>query len=303
MSDIFKIESITDFHKAMGYPKPAHPLISLVDLSEAELMSTSHHKVATSLYTISMKTKFAATPVLYGQRYFDFQEGVLLGMSPGQVFTIDGNIKKGDMEGWALYFHPDLIQGYPLQSSISKFGFFDYVTHEALHLSEKEKETLNQIVFKIQEESEQNMDDYSNDLLVSNIELLLNYIKRFYGRQFKTRKAVNSDLLSKFEGLLKEYVDSPELQEKGLPSVSYFSDELHLSSSYFSDLLKKETGLSAQDHLHNALIKKAKNKLLNSEESISQIAFELGFEHPPYFSRLFKKKTGLTPKEFRLNLN
>ncbi len=303
MSAIFNIKSITQLHEVMGYPKPAHPLISLVDLSQAEVKTGYANKVSCGMYTISLKTKYTSAPVLYGQRHFDFEEGVLLGMAPGQVFTIEENIEKGDMQGWALYIHPDLVQGYSLGDSISSFGFFDYATHEALHLSDREKSTLNEIAFKIQEESELNIDDYSNDLLVSNLELLLNYIRRYYGRQFKTRKSINSDLLSNFEGLLKDYMNSEELQEYGLPSVGYFSDKLNLSPSYFSDLLKKETGMSAQDHLHNALIKRAKSLLLGSDASISQIAFELGFEHPPYFSRLFKKKTGQTPVEFRTQLN
>lgn len=303
MSDILHIQSISELHEIMGYPKPAHPLVSLVDLSQTRLTSSAHKKVACSLYTISLKTKSLSSPIIYGQKYFDFREGVLLGMSPGQVFSVEENIQKGDLEGWALNFHPDLIQGYPLQSAISKVGFFDYSTNEALHLSEKEKDTLNGIATKVQEESEQNIDDHSNDLMVSNIELLINYIKRYYGRQFKTRKSVNSDLLSGFEALLKAYFYSDELQEAGLPSVSYFSEKLHLSSGYFSDLLKKETGLSAQDHLHKALIDRAKELLLNSSISVSEIAYQLGFEHPPYFSRLFKKKTGETPLEYRNHLN
>lgn len=303
MSEIHHIQSITQFHREMGYPKPAHPLISLVDLSKAELQSACNKKLACSLYSISMKTKYASSAVLYGQQYFDFQEGVLVGMAPGQVFSIEENIEKGDMQGWALSFHPDLIQGYSLQNSITNFGFFDYSTHEALHLSDKEISTLSEISQKIQDESEQNIDDYSHDLLVSSLELMLNYIKRFYGRQFKTRKSANSDLLSKFEQLTNAYIHSDEIRLSGLPSVSYFSDKLHLSTSYFSDLLKKETGLSALDHIHNALIKKAKSLLLSSDSSISQIAYELGFEHPPYFSRLFKKKTGKSPVEFRTHLN
>lgn len=302
MPDILNIQSITQFHQIMGYPKPVHPLISLVDLSKATLKTAAHDRVSCSLYTISMKTKYTSSPILYGQKYFDFQEGVLLGMAPGQVFSTEENIEKGDMEGWALCVHPDLIQGYSLQNVISKFGFFDYSTAEALHLSEKEKETLNDIASKIREESEQNIDDYSNDVLVSNLELLLNYIRRFYSRQFKTRKSANSDLLSSFERLLKDYVNSEELKAYGLPSVGYFSDKLNLSSSYFGDLIKKETGMSAQDHLHTELISRAKKLLLNSSSSISQIAYELGFEHAPYFSRLFKKKTGVTPGEFRTSI-
>lgn len=303
MSEIINIESISQFHKVMGYPKPTHPLISLVDLSKAELETTTQKKVSCSLYAISLKTKYTSKPVQYGKNYFDFEEGVLIGMSPGQTFFINKTIAKGDMEGWALYFHPDLILKYPLHDAISKFGFFDYATNEALHLSDKEKENLNSIAFKIQEECNQNIDDYSHDLIVSSLELLLNYIRRYYNRQFKTRKVVNSDMLTQFEKILREYVNSPLLQEIGLPSVSYFSDRLNLSASYFSDLIKKETGKSAQEHLHLELINKSKNLLLNSNQSISQIAYELGFEHPPYFTRLFKKKTGKTPLEFRTEMN
>ena len=298
MSEILTISSITQFHAVMGYPKPTHPLISLVDLSEAELKTPADHKVACSLYTISMKTKSLTSPVLYGQKQVDFDEGVLLGMAPDQVFSIEESIEKGDMQGWALYFHPDLIRGYSLEDAISKFGFFDYATHEALHLSEKERATVTEIVFNIQAESKQNIDDYSNDLLVAHLELLLNYIRRYYGRQFKTRKSVNSDLLSTFEKLLKDYINSEQLKSYGLPSVSYFSDKLNLSSSYFSDLMKKETGMTAQDHLHQALIHKAKSLLLQGTSSVSEVAYELGFEHPPYFSRLFKKKTGMSPSDY-----
>lgn len=303
MPGIIEISSLTEFHQRMGYPKPAHPLISVVDLSKAELITSSEQKFTTSLYSITMKTKHKLTPVSYGRKHLDFEEGVLLGMAPGQVYGLAESIRPGDLAGWALQFHPDLIQGYSLQQTLSGFGFFSYEIFESLHVSDKEKENLNSIIAKIEEETALNLDDYSNDLLVSNLELLLNYIKRYYGRQFKTRKTVNSDLLDSFERLLKHYVNSDRLRDEGLPTVSQFAESLHLSPSYLSDLLKKETGKSAQDHLHNELIRKAKGMLLNSETSVSQIAFELGFEHAPYFSRLFKNKTGLTPTDFRHTLN
>jgi len=303
MSGIIHIESITQLHQIMGYPKPAHPLISMVNLAEVAMKTAKYKKIACALYAISLKTKYIALPIQYGRSYFDFEEGVLLGMSPGQVFGVEENIKAGDMEGWALYFHPDLIQGYVLQDHIATFGFFDYETNEALHLSEKEKDTLNSIAKIIKEESEVNIDAYSSDLLVSNLELLMNYIKRYYGRQFITRKSVNTGILSRFEQLMKNYINSDLLQDKGLPTVHYFADALNLSSSYFSDLLKRETGKNAQDHLHNELIRKAKYMLLNSDASVSQIAYGLGFEHAPYFSRLFKKKTGVTPSYFRNSIN
>lgn len=303
MSDVIEIASLTQFHEIMGYPKPVHPLISVVDLSKAELITPSSQKFTTSLYSVTLKTKHLLSSVQYGRKNVDFGEGVLLGMAPNQVFGLEESIKKGDLKGWALQFHPDLIHGYPLQENISKFGFFSYETFEALHLSEKEKGTINSIVEKIDEEGQLNIDDYSNDLLVSNLDLLLNYIKRYYGRQFKTRKSINSDMLNDFERMIKEYINSDNLRNEGLPSVSYFADALHLSPSYFSDLLKKETGKSAQDHLHIELIRKAKTLLLSSNSSVSQIAFELGFEHAPYFSRLFKNKTGLTPSDFRHSMN
>ena len=303
MSKIISLSSLTEFHKVMGYPKPYHPLISLVDLSKAELNTSGEQKFTTSLYSITLKTKHMLTSVQYGRKHLDFAEGVLLGFAPGQVYGIGEGIKKGDLAGWALQFHPDLLQGYALQEKISSFGFFSYEVFEALHLSDKEKGTLNSIIAKIEEETRLNIDDYSNDLLVANLELLMNYIRRHYGRQFKTRTSINSDLLNDFEKLLKQYVNSDKLREEGLPLVSYFADALHLSPGYFSDLIKKETGKTAQDHLHNELIRKAKTLLLGSQASVSQIAYELGFEHAPYFSRLFKNKTGLTPSGFRQSIN
>lgn len=303
MPEVITIQSITQLHAAMGYPKPAHPLISVVDLSQAAFTSNVNQKVTTNLYSISLKTKYTNGTVHYGQNHLDFEEGVLLGLAPQQVMSLEEKIEKGDMEGWSVNFHPDLLGGYALESDISSFHFFEYATHEALHLSEKEIGSLSSVAWKIAEECELNVDDYSNDVLVAQLDLLLNYIKRYYGRQFKTRKSVNSDLLSRFEQLLVQYMNSHQLEEKGLPSISYFAGEFHLTSSYFSDLLKKETGKTAQDHLHNALIKKAKSLLLSSDSTISEIAYQLGFEHPPYFSRLFKKKTGKTPVQFRTPLN
>lgn len=303
MSNIIEVVSLTQFHEIMGYPKPVHPLISVVDLSEAELMTPNYQKFTTPLYSITLKSQHLQSSVQYGRKQVDFGEGVLLGMAPHQVFGLEESIQKGDLKGWALQFHPDLIHGYALQENISKFGFFNYETFEALHLSDKERATINSIAEKVDEESQLNIDDYSNDLLVSNLELLLNYIRRYYGRQFKTRRAVNSDLLNDFERMMKEYINSDSLKNEGLPSVSYFANALNLSSSYFSDLLKKETGKSAQDHLHIELIRKAKILLLSSNSSVSEIAFELGFEHAPYFSRLFKRKTGLTPSDFRHSMN
>jgi len=303
MSAFYKIETITELHEAFGYKKPHHPLISVIDLSNVAIAKDMLHlKISTSFYSITLKTKTSQL-FRYGREYFDFSEGFLLGIAPNQIIEIDETSEKGDMAGWALYFHPDLIRGYGVMDKITDYRFFSYDTKEALHLSDKEKVTLTDVVTKLIEEYESNIDEYSQDVLVSNIELLLNYIKRFYGRQFLTRKQQNSTTLGQFKHLLKDYFESDAVIEHGLPKVSYFADKLHFSDSYLSDLLQKETGSKAKDLIHLYVIEKAKTNLTNTDKSISEIAFELGFEYPQYFSRLFKNKTGITPKEYRVGLN
>jgi AraC-like DNA-binding protein len=223
-------------------------------------------------------------------------------MAPNQVFSIDNEIEPRDNPmGWGLFFHPDLIRNTSLNSKMKDYSFFSYEMAEALHLSEKEKQLLYECIVKIQSELKENIDDYSQTIIVSTIELLLNYCSRFYGRQFITRKATNRDILEKVETLLKHYF-SKKTESIGLPTVKYLADAVNLSPGYLGDLLKKETGLNAQEHIHQYIIEEAKNILLNSSQSISEIAFQLGFEYPQYFSRLFKQKTGTTPLEYR-NLN
>ncbi len=301
MSDYFKINSISEIHEYFNYSKPNHPLVTVLDLSKIEIPEeVLGKKLATPFYSISLKNKLGK-PFKYGRNYFDFSEGALFGIAPNQVIEVDEASGKGDLGGWALYFHPDLIRGYGLMEKISDYGFFSYETNEALHLSEKEKNTLNEIIRKITEEYESNIDEFSQDVLVSNIELLLNYIKRFYSRQFITRKSQNTTIVSQFEHLIKSYFENDHLT--GLPSVHFFAEKLHISDSYLSDLLKKETGLNAQDSIHSYVIELAKNDLINTDQSVSQIAYALGFEYPQYFSRLFKNKTGQTPKDYRLSLN
>lgn len=303
MENYIHITDITALHQAFDSKKPEHPLVSVIDLAEVSIHEDMlHQKIATSFYNVTFKTKTAQI-FKYGREYFDFSEGVLFGVAPQQILEVDETSEKGDMEGWALYFHPDLIRGYGLMGKISDYGFFDYETKEALHLSDKEKATLNDIVVKIKEEYQSNIDEFSQDVLVTNIELLLNYIKRFYSRQFITRRHQNTSVLSKFNQLIKTYFASEEINSKGLPSVHYFAERLNLSDSYLSDLLKKDTGKNTQEHIHIYVIEKAKNMLINTSKSVSEIAFDLGFEYPQYFSRLFKKKTGTTPKEFRTHLN
>lgn len=303
MSEIVHIKSISDINEMLGYEKTRHPMITVIDLSKVMVpISGEKMKVLSDLYSVNFKTKTHGQ-VKYGRSVIDFDEGCLYGIAPQQVteFTHDKEVSK--MEGWVLYFHPDLVKGYALHDKIADYGFFSYDTNEALHLSEKEQNTLNGVIHQIQEEYETNIDEFSQDVLVSNIELLLSYIKRYYGRQFITRKSQNTSFLADFERLLKEYLMIENIQEKGLPTVHYFAENLHLSASYLSDLLKKETGKNAQEHIHYHLIEKAKHLLLNSNAPVSEISHNLGFEYSQYFSRVFKKKTGLSPSQFRASLN
>lgn len=297
-NNIIKVESISQIHEFIGYEKPKHPLITVVDFSKVRetpkaLMGV---KVVSSFYFIALKTGLRV-PIKYGRGYYDFQEGTLYAMAPEQVTTVE-NESQEEMQGWGLYFHPDLIRSYPLNDKIKKYGFFAYENSEALHLSDKEKAIITSVIEKIIEEYEANIDEFSQDVLVANIDLLLSYIQRYYSRQFITRKTQNSDMLTRFEGLMKEYFETK--LKNGLPLVSYFAENLNLSASYLSDLLKKETGKTAQEHIHYQIIEKAKNLLLNSNATVSEISYDLGFEYPQYFSKIFKKKTGLSPLEFRM---
>ena len=303
MDNFIHIETITQLHDAFKSGKPQHPLITVFNLSDVAISPDMlHKKIRNNFYSITLKTQTHLS-FKYGREYFDFAEGFLFGLAPNQIIEVDETAKKGDMKGWSLYFHPDLIRSSPLMEKITDYGFFSYQTNEALHVSEKEKQVINDIIEKIIDEYSSNIDDFSQDVLVSNIELLFNYIKRFYSRQFITRKQKNTSILSKFKKLLREYYVLNIVENKGLPTVKYFANRLHLSDSYLSDLLKKETGKSAQENIHLFIIEQAKNELINTNKSVSEIAFELGFDYPQYFSRLFKNKTGNTPKEYRMNLN
>jgi AraC-like DNA-binding protein len=250
-----------------------------------------------------MFKNYCANKLRYGRESYDFQEGSLICIAPKQVLTMDNEIeKREDMMGWGLFFHPNLLRGTSLINKMNDYTFFSYETSEALHLSDKEKQILYDCVQKIENELQENIDNHSQTLIVSNIELLLNYCSRYYGRQFITRKNSNSNTVTQIEKLLKQYFKSDKLKESGLPTVKYLADNVHLSASYLSDLLKKETGMNAQDHIHYILIEEAKTILLNTDNSVSEVAYSLGFDYPQYFSKLFKHKTGQTPKEYR-NIN
>lgn len=302
MEHIFKIETISDLNNILNQEKPKHPLVSIIDFSKVESYGEDNSKMSSSFYSIMLKNHCHGK-LKYGREYYDFAEGTLLCMGPNQVLTIENDERKKDeVVGWGLFFHPDLIRGTSLGKKIKDYSFFSYEVNEALHLSDVEKQSLYDCIQKIEQELSQNIDKHSQTLIVSNIELFLNYCARYYDRQFITRTTKNKDILSRFEGILQAYLSETSLKEKGLPSVKYCADQLFLSANYLSDLLKKETGKNAQDHIHYFLIEEAKSHLLNSAASVGEIAYSLGFDYPQYFSKLFKTKTGMTPAEYR-NLN
>lgn len=301
MKPILQVKTISEINNFVkGVTK--HPLVAVVDFSKVDELIEEDVKISCDFYCIMFKN-YCANNIRYGRQQYDFQDGSLICIAPRQILTMDSEIdKKEDMMGWGLFFHPDLVRGTTLGSKMKEYTFFSYETAEALHLSEKEKQILYDCVLKIENELNENIDNHSQNLIVSNIELLLNYCSRYYGRQFITRKHSNRDVVSRVEQVLRAYFSSEVLKEKGLPSVTYLAGEVNLSPNYMSDLLKKETGMNAKDRIHHFLIEEAKNILLGSNKSISEIAYELGFEYPQYFSKLFKQKTGNTPQEFR-NLN
>lgn len=297
-SNITRYRSISELHEKLGFPKPVHPLISVIDVSKLE--HGEEHigmKITSDMYCIALKD--SSCGVDYGRHSYDFNEGVLMFTAPDQVITLNRAHKVGEAEGWLLYFHPDLIRNTSLGSRIDDYTFFSYEVHEALHLSEQEEQIFNNCIQMIQAEIDERIDNHSQQVLVSNIELLLNYSNRFYERQFNTRTATHKDVVTKVEHLLKDYYKSGKLVQFGAPSIQYLAEQCHVSQHYLSDLLKKETGRTAKDHINDFLVDKAKNMLLGSEDSISSIAYDLGFNYPHYFSRLFKTKTGMTPQEYR----
>jgi AraC-like DNA-binding protein len=284
-------------YQMLPHASVKHPLVAVVDFSKYTEQFNSGMKITLGFYSIMFKN-FCINKMKYGLQSYDFQEGSLICIAPRQVISLDEPLpEKTDVKGWGLFFHPDLIRGTSLGKKIKEYSFFSYETNEALHLSEKEKKLLYDIVQKTDAELMENIDKHSQTLIVSNIELLLNYCTRYYDRQFITRKHANNDVLAKVEDILLEYIQSPLLSEIGLPTVKYLADKVCLSPNYLSDLLKKETGMNAQDRIHYYLIEEAKNLLLSSSQSVSELAFSLGFEYPQYFSRLFKAKTGMTPLE------
>lgn len=289
-----------DVHRVFGLPTPLHPMISFIDIKEINIQ---RHELADSFalnfYKIAYKTKLCSR-AKYGQTYYDFGEGGLVCTAPNQLFeTPDDSVKSGYM----LLIHPDFLLSYTLASKIKQYGFFSYAANEALHLSDQEKTTILSIFRIIDDELKSRIDDFSHDVMISQIELLLNYCNRFYKRQFITRKAVNNDLLQKLEALLGDYFSNEKTVLQGIPTVQFLSDSLNMSPSYLSDMLRSLTGQNTQQHIHDKLIETAKEKLSTTDFSVSEIAYALGFEHAQSFSRLFKSKTDLSPLAFRQSFN
>lgn len=295
-----RINTITAGHKTLGLPKPAHPMISVVNYADMRPPAEIDPMVGIvfDFYYISLKRGFS-NKLHYGQQTYDFDEGLLYFIAPNQIVRGAGPDPADDLSGWVLIFHPDLLWGTALAKRITKYEFFDYSVNEALFLSDKEETILNGIVKNIQNEYESNIDKYSQDIIISHLETLLNYAERFYQRQFLTRKITNHQVLDRLEKLLTDYFASPDLPIKGLPTVQFISDELNISPNYLRGLLKTLTGQSTQQHIHDKLIEKAKVELSTTDLSVTEIAYDLGFEHPQSFSKLFKAKTRSSPLEFR----
>jgi AraC-like DNA-binding protein len=296
--DILHFETVSQIHSVMDIEGPVHPLISIIDAKDIYVPNENlGQRFKTNTFQISIKD--SSCGLLYGRNKYDFENGVLVLTGPNQVSTPTEVINKGDIEGKMLIFHPDLILNTQLGKEINNYSFWAYDNHEALHLSEKEEKTILNLFLKIEEEINGNLDDFSQKLIVSNLSLILEYCGRYYNRQFITRSNSNKDIVSKFEGELKEYLETKVLIEDGLPTPQYLAEKVFLSQHYLSDLLKKETGRSIKDHINDLIIEKAKEILISSREPVSVVAYELGFNYPHYFSRLFKAKTGISPNEFR----
>ncbi|WP_310588429.1 helix-turn-helix transcriptional regulator [Dyadobacter sp. CY326] len=303
---LYQIKTISDFHKLLGAPAPEHPLISVIKIEPFEHVPDGiPGNVVQGFYNISLKKGFKS-PVKfkYGQQAYDFDEGVLSFMSPGQISGFDPQkYASPEQSGWLLLFHPDLLWNTPLAKKINQYGFFDYAVNEALFLSDKEEVTLNQIVGNISQEYHNNMDRFSHDIIITQLESLLNYSERFYQRQFMTRRKTNHEILDRLNAELVKYFDDANATQNGLPAVGYLAKQLNVSPDYLSGLLKTLTGLTTQQHIHEKLVEKAKQQLSTTNLSVSEIAYQLGFEHSQSFSKLFKSKTEQSPLAFRKAFN
>ncbi len=295
---VYRVHTISELHEIAGFEKPKHPLVTVIDYSKVNINNAPESgSFVCSFYSVNFKSH---CDFIYGRNAFDHKEGTLHCTAPEQVITFNRSNQANSSTGWGLYFHPELIRNTSLGKRINEYSFFSYAENEALHLSEHEKETLLSILKQMEKEYNTNIDHYSHDLIISNIELLLNYCRRYYGRQFITRTNQNKDVIVRFEEFIVDYFNSDRLKNNGIPSVKYCAEKMNLSPNYFSDLLKSETGKNTQEHIHFHLLEKAKTRLIGSDRNINEIAYELGFEYPQSFSKFFKKNAGVSPTVFRL---
>jgi AraC family transcriptional regulator, transcriptional activator of pobA len=302
MKKVLNIKTISEYNDIVGC-QTHHPLVSVIDFTHASPKERSDAQaLCFGFYTVFYK-QGKHCDIRYGRNYYDYQEGTLVFIAPGQVISIEDDGSDYKPSGIVLIFHPDLLRGTSLGHNMKDYTFFAYDVHEALHLSEEEKQIVFECFQKIEYEVKRPIDKHSKKLIVSNIELFLNYCVRFYDRQFITRDYSNTGTVEKFERLLNDYLISETPKNDGIPSVGYFADALHLSANYFGDLIKKETGKSALDHIQAKLIEIAKEKMFQPNKSINEVAYELGFKYPNHFSRFFKQQVGYTPNEYRSSLN
>ena len=296
MEDLIRFDSVSQYN-AFNQQETLHPLVTVIDLSMASPRKKASQYMG--CYGIFLK-EVVCGDLKYGKEYYDYQEGTLVFMAPGQVFTVENDGELYQPKGHALVFHPDLLHGTSLSARMPEFSFFGYHVNEALHLSQRETQIVMDCLGKISYELEHSIDKHSRKLIVSNIELFLDYCTRFYDRQFLTRDTVHKGVLAKFETLLNSYFTSDKPHTIGLPSVAYCAGELNLSPKYFGDLVKKETGQSAQEYIQTKVIEAAKERIFDGSKTINEIAFELGFKYPQHFSRVFKQRVGQSPNEYRI---
>lgn len=295
MGNVLKFDTVADYN-AFNNHETLHPLVSVIDFSKAE--PRTGHKMNFGIYCIFLKEVMCGD-LKYGRNNYDYQEGTLVFISPGQVLDVENKTDFYQPVGYGLVFHPDIIRNTTLAKRLNEYSFFTYNTNEALHLSNKERHLVLELFAIIHEELDHSIDKHSKTLIASNIELFLNYCERFYDRQFITRGDINRGILEKFEELLNSYFESSKPKEIGVPTVAYCAEELHLSANYFGDLIKKETGKTAQEYIHNKIVDTAKDRIFDKDKTINEIAYELGFTYPQHFSRMFKKIAGVSPSSFK----
>jgi AraC-like DNA-binding protein len=300
MIPVYKFDTVQEYN-VLNNHATLHPLVTVIDFSKAKPRSwegAKTIKINYGLYCVFLK-EIKCGNLKYGCNYYDYQEGTLVFVSPGQTMQIETTGEVYQPMGYGLIFHPDMIHGTSLGKHIKEYSFFGYASNEALHLSEKERQTIMDCLSKITAELQEPVDKHSKRLIVANIELFLNYCTRFYDRQFITRENVNQGIVEQFENLLDEYFQADKLQSLGLPTVAYCAEQVHLSANYFGDLIKKETGITAQAYIQAKIVDAAKERILDHSKSLSEISYELGFRYQQHFTRLFKQKTGLSPNEYR----